>query len=180
MNPEIRNFLILITVVVILFWWIFPSFVCEGFSNVGCRVKNQYGSTQQPNPENPLQLYDPALFKATAGSTLQGLLPQKIYPAGGITSDDDDCNYEKSDITDSALGYNLCSPSCCAPQYPPPFDVGVDPTMAGTDGKFVHTSYLCNNAWQDSGCVCMTKKQGEFLSSRGGNGLGNADIRSLE
>jgi len=36
-------------------------------------------------------------------------------------------------------------------------------------GEFVPSPYSCNNAWQDSGCVCMTKNQKDFLASRGGN-----------
>jgi hypothetical protein len=68
---------------------------------------------------------------------------------------------------DGGLIYAPCSPSCCTPQYPPPFDIGAD-NLKDKD-KYVPTSYKCNNAWNNSGCLCMTRDQSEFLSSRGGN-----------
>ena len=36
--------------------------------------------------------------------------------------------------------------------------------------KYVPSNIMCNNAYQDSGCLCLTKEQAGFLSNRGGNG----------
>jgi hypothetical protein len=45
----------------------------------------------------------------------------------------------------------------------------IDSTVCGSKDEFIPTNYSCNNAWQDSGCVCMTKKQSNFLGNRGNN-----------
>lgn len=70
---------------------------------------------------------------------------------------------------DESLSFNMCSKSCCSPQYPTPFALPEDPLVCNSKDEFVPSSYTCNNGWQDSGCVCMTKKQSKFLGSRGGN-----------
>lgn len=69
----------------------------------------------------------------------------------------------------AGLQYNYCSKSCCSAQYPVPFKLKEDPEVCANKSEFVPTNYTCNNAWQDTGCVCLTKKQSEFLGSRGGN-----------
>lgn len=69
----------------------------------------------------------------------------------------------------AGLQYNMCSKSCCGEQYPVPFKLPVDSAVCDKSDEFVPNSYTCNNAWQDSGCVCMTKEQAEHIGSRGGN-----------
>jgi hypothetical protein len=68
---------------------------------------------------------------------------------------------------DKGLNYNLCSKSCCSQQWPVPFDLKPDPLVEKGAKDFVPSSYMCNNAWQDSGCLCMTKDQSQFLANRG-------------
>lgn len=65
---------------------------------------------------------------------------------------------------------NLCSQSCCSDQYPTSFKLRRDENVYANKGNFVPSSYVCNNAYQDSGCLCMTKEQSNFLATRGGNG----------
>jgi hypothetical protein len=67
------------------------------------------------------------------------------------------------------LNFNMCSKSCCSDQYPVPFKMPIDSNVCDSKDEFVPTNYSCNNAWQDSGCVCMTKKQANFLGNRGNN-----------
>lgn len=69
----------------------------------------------------------------------------------------------------AGLHFNQCSKSCCSDQYPLPFKMPVDSAVCDSKDEFVPTNYTCNNAWQDSGCVCMTKDQADFLGARGGN-----------
>lgn len=64
---------------------------------------------------------------------------------------------------------NMCSKACCSDQYPPPFKLKVDPLVCGNKGDFVPSNLMCNNSWQNSGCLCLTKKQSKFLANRGGN-----------
>jgi hypothetical protein len=83
--------------------------------------------------------------------------------------------YGKTDILDdgmsgnAGLNFNMCSKSCCSPQYPPPFGIPADPLVCNSDTEFVSTSYTCNNGWQDSGCLCLSKDQALFLNKRGNN-----------
>jgi len=71
------------------------------------------------------------------------------------------------------IANNLCSKSCCSPQWPTPFRVPEDRFVCQQkrNGNLVPSQYYCNNAFQDAGCLCMTKEQGNFLFSRGGNGV---------
>lgn len=80
-------------------------------------------------------------------------------------------NYFIPDGGNGTLGLtsNLCSKSCCFPQYPLPFEMPVDPLLCNSEEEFVPSSYTCNNGIQDTGCLCMTKEQSQFLGRRGGN-----------
>jgi hypothetical protein len=84
-------------------------------------------------------------------------------------------SYGEMDILDDGengnigLHFNMCSPSCCSPQYPPPFPLPVDPMICMSEQEFVPSSYSCRNEAQNAGCMCMTKEQSTFLGSRGGN-----------
>jgi len=64
---------------------------------------------------------------------------------------------------------NLCSKSCCSDQWATPFKQSYDPYVCANKSKFVPSNIFCNNSFQDSGCLCMTKDQGNFLGTRGGN-----------
>jgi hypothetical protein len=69
----------------------------------------------------------------------------------------------------TGLHFNKCSKSCCGEQYPLPFKMPVDSEVCKSKDEFVPSNYTCNNAWQDTGCVCLTKDQANFIGSRGGN-----------
>jgi len=110
---------------------------------------------------------DPDTRTIMAGS---GFIPQPdVIPAWGGN------NYGLTDGLDDGKGgdagfhYNLCSPSCCSAQYPTPHKLEKDPLVCGREDEFSPTNYFCNNAWQNSGCLCATKDQVSFLSNRGGN-----------
>jgi hypothetical protein len=133
----------------------------------------QYEMKQEDIGESP-QFVEPELKVATSASEFVGM-PDKIYPAWGSRT----VNYGPVDIVDDGkngdlgLNFNLCSKSCCTPQWAPPFTLPDDDLVKNSKNKYVNTSYACNNAWQDSGCLCMTKEQGAFLGSRGGNAMTN-------
>lgn len=69
----------------------------------------------------------------------------------------------------NGLQFNMCSKACCSEQYPLPFKMPVSSEVCASKSEFVPNNYMCNNAWEDSGCVCMTKEQANFIGSRGGN-----------
>jgi hypothetical protein len=69
----------------------------------------------------------------------------------------------------AGLHFDRCSKSCCSPQYPTPFKMPADEAVCMNKDEYVPTNYTCNNAWDDTGCVCMTKEQANHIGSRGGN-----------
>lgn len=103
---------------------------------------------------NPNKI-EPEMHKDINASQINGV-PNSVGPTWGLDGE-------------FSMGYNMCSKSCCSPQYPPPFDLPIDPLVCGSDKEFVPSSYTCNNGWQDAGCLCMTKDQASFLSHRGNN-----------
>lgn len=70
---------------------------------------------------------------------------------------------------DMSMAKNMCSKSCCSQQWPVPFPLEKDAMVEKLKDKFVPNGYSCNNAWQDSGCLCMTKDQRDFLDNHGNN-----------
>jgi len=68
-----------------------------------------------------------------------------------------------------SVQHNLCSKSCCSSQYPVPFAIESDKEVCANKDNYIPSRIMCNNAFQDAGCLCMTDEQGKFLQSRGGN-----------
>ncbi|ARF10637.1 hypothetical protein Hokovirus_2_164 [Hokovirus HKV1] len=68
-----------------------------------------------------------------------------------------------------ALTNNLCSKSCCAPQWPLPFKMDTDQAVCKNKDNLVSSSYMCNTSLENAGCLCMTNEQANYLTSRGGN-----------
>lgn len=116
----------------------------------------------------------PQLFDAGSGTVLSGpeFVPsQFLSPWYQAYTGDMKNHYLLDDGAGGSAGlqFNMCSKSCCSEQYPLPFKMPVDSAVCGSKDEFVPNNYTCNNAWQDSGCVCMTKDQANFIGSRGGN-----------
>lgn len=190
---ESNTKILLTSIIVILAIWIVWPYIksslhstsSESFNVVASsNVDERYERADKDPVINPM-LYEPNLSIATSASEFVGM-PSTILPAWN----EEDVNinvggYGDNDkLDDGANGNdglltNLCSPSCCAPQYPTPFALPVDPLTCKSKEKYVGSSYMCNNSWQNSGCLCMTQKQSDFLASRGGNGFNNSDIRDL-
>ncbi len=68
----------------------------------------------------------------------------------------------------TGLHTNMCSKQCCSGQYPLPFKLSHDKKLCNLK-NFAPSNLMCNNAWQDSGCLCLTKPQANMLYNRGGN-----------
>lgn len=68
----------------------------------------------------------------------------------------------------TGLHTNMCSKQCCSAQYPLPFKLKQDKKLCNLK-NFVPSNLMCNNAWQNSGCLCLTKPQANQLYNRGGN-----------
>lgn len=116
----------------------------------------------------------PAFFDAGSGVVMSGpdFVPQQFMSPWYKAYTGNLKNYYLLDDGkggSAGLHYNQCSKSCCSDQYPLPFKMPVDSSVCDSKDEFVPTNYTCNNAWQDSGCVCMTKDQANFIGGRGGN-----------
>ncbi len=72
----------------------------------------------------------------------------------------------------AGLQNNICSPACCATQWPVPFMTETNAQICENTDNFVKSQYMCQNdsGSGQSGCMCITKDQRNFLMSRGGNG----------
>ena len=112
-------------------------------------------------------LYDRETGQIISGSEFLGV-PNEIATAWGEKYGEND-NLDDGAGGIMGLNYAMCSKSCCSAQYPPPFETEKDIVVDELSGVFVPNSYACNNAWQNSGCLCMTKDQRNFLTTRGGN-----------
>lgn len=65
---------------------------------------------------------------------------------------------------------NKCCKSCCKNLWPLPFDVDDCPTCKNGNEKYVLSNYTCQGE-NGSGCVCVTKNEGDLLDRRGNNKL---------
>lgn len=68
---------------------------------------------------------------------------------------------------DPRMLYNKCSLSCCSPQYPTPFKGDVDPFTCDGEGnsKYLSSDYICQNNTGGTGCLCITEKQAQGMST---------------
>ena len=192
MSPELKKILLALIVLSLIAWFIRPTFnkQCnrqiinqnalleeennETFDSVssGLDKSNAANVDELAQPEinsTQPQHYEQELALATAASEFMGM-PSVMLPAWG----ENGLSYGQADTLDNNLGQigfgsNMCSKSCCTPQYPPPFVQDQDPLVCNSKDKFVSSNYTCNNGWQNSGCLCLTEAQSDFLGSRGEN-----------
>jgi len=168
--------IVVVVIILIVFYFVFKkSEHLDGTEKVEITNKpnNNQDATElkQPEPKHSPVLYDRKTGIVTAASEFVGL-PDEILPAWGSESV---ANYGQIDRLDDGyngamgLNYNMCSKSCCGPQYPPPFNLEEDEMVKKMKDQFVPNNYSCNNAWNNTGCVCLTKKQHQYIGSRGGN-----------
>lgn len=146
MDSATKNFLLVVTACIIIIWVIYPIWSdCEPFDSL-----------------QPMH-YDPNTKIATS----QFVEMPTIFPPWGETND----KYGSADMIGDTIGIEnpICSKSCCTPQYPPPFMTQIDDITDKYKANLIGTSYTCNNPWQNSGCMCLTQQQSDFLASRGNN-----------
>jgi hypothetical protein len=68
------------------------------------------------------------------------------------------------------IDQNICSTQCCKhTQWPTPFNT-TDPNINSNLFKdYIGTNFSCNNGPTGGGCLCVNKKDYEYLSNRGVN-----------
>lgn len=73
-------------------------------------------------------------------------------------------------LTSTKIDLAPCSQDCCNwQQWPTPFSTSVGDIPEGELSKYVSTNMTCTNGAR-SGCPCLTQKDFDDLSNRGGNG----------
>jgi hypothetical protein len=141
----------------------------EGLDNVSAAnaTKAKQASSSSYNP----RLFQPAIAEQVADSNFIPLPTEAEYPWAKNTG-----NYGEADILDDGglgnlgLNFNMFSKACCGiGVWPAPHSVTPDDFILMSGKEFVPSSYKGNNAWQDSGCACLTKEQALFMNRRGSN-----------
>ena len=176
LNNVQKTLIVLIVVVVV--YLLYKNYAENLDDTTQVQITNAPNNSQDPTElkqediPTPVMLYDRRTGVVTAASEFVGL-PSEIEPTTGSELIS---NYGRIDRLDDGynggmgLNYNMCSKSCCSQQYPPPFGLEKDVMVDKMKDKFVPNNYMCNNAWNNSGCVCMTAKQRDYIEGRGGNG----------
>jgi hypothetical protein len=170
---------LLIFLIILVVFWVLPNITKRDNNNNepfnGKQLNLQSEATVIEEPIRPTY-YDP-----TTGSMMTGqdFIPQIIEEPWGKSYNDDVFGQslfgqvdglDNDDVLgDNKLSNSLCSKSCCSDQYPTPFKLKRDEMVCDNKKDFVPSNLFCNNAWQDSGCLCLTKKQSNFLVNRGNN-----------
>jgi len=180
-KKTIIAFLLVAVGLVLFLWLVMPKYVTVSMSSKN--MEEEMGEQEGFNGEQEMEQIQEQEHKvnmnaphvnAETGTLLDG--PGFDTGVGGSASDvftsipsnyyflDDGANGEMSIVN------SLCSPSCCSEQWATPFKQKYDPYVCANKDKFVPSNIMCNNSFQDSGCLCMTKPQQSFLYNRGGNG----------
>lgn len=178
-KEKIMTYAAIIIGLVILFWILYP--MKEGYNAVN--DANTTNENQQDNQINTEEInnipedngaVNPPYVDPMAGALMDGPGFER-GPIEGATEFSDSIPSNYYFLDDGAGGavsaqHMLCSKSCCSDQWPTPFNQKYDPYVCANKDKFVPSRYMCNNTFQDSGCLCLPKKGAAHIYNRGGNG----------
>ena len=166
MNKCLKTFITVIAAVMVFFLFVYPK-INNNKENFSAEEQKALANNNEENLDASLEELD---LQRDGPSTN---LPVKIEgPSGKSVEKLPEDYYFLDDGADGKMSiqHNLCSRSCCSEQYPTPFKLKYDGNVCNNKSKYVPSQIMCNNAYQDSGCLCMTKDQANFLTNRGGNG----------
>ena len=162
------NCLWIVVIIVVLFalcyWFVFPKInSSEQFGLFNINPPQAEEAEKEEESVEEEKSAQPVLGPSCEGIEIEGA-------SEGM--DSVPSNYDLDDGANGAydITNNMCSKLCCGVQYPPPFPLEKDPLVCNNKDSFVPSNYYCNNASQNAGCLCLDKKQADFLNNRGGNG----------
>jgi hypothetical protein len=172
-------FLVIVLFIVVLCWVIMPahkSMPMEmgmemGMENFGTEQENKMEDKTKPfvDAQTGSLIDGPGFENGQVDGITQEMMSK--IPSNMYFLDDGG-----SPGGEYSIENNLCSRSCCSAQWPTPFKQKYDPYVCsngnGSNADYVAggSNIFCNNSFQDAGCLCLTKKQQQFLYNRGGNG----------
>jgi hypothetical protein len=160
-NKEIMIFVAFIVIVLfglLLIHLIYPNVLNFGSENFG-DVTSTYSRTKSNNYLNQEDIPIKSLDDKENNDT-----SQKIN-----NSSYGDNFFLDVGLVNLSLHQPLCSKSCCSPQFPLPFSLPSDKMICDSKDEYIPSGISCNNGFQDSGCLCMTKDTAKFIANRGGN-----------
>lgn len=114
----------------------------------------------------------PPYLDHETGTIMSGsgfLPPREVIPPWGEVKYGDLDPLDDGESGNYGLHFNMVSPACCSDQWPTPHKLPYEKEVCGNKDKFATTPYFGQNSWQNSGCVCVTENQRNFLVNRGGN-----------
>ncbi|MBA42456.1 MAG: hypothetical protein CMF62_00415 [Magnetococcales bacterium] len=166
-NELLVTGLTVLVVAVVFFGFVYPQ-LCDVNENFAAEMEERIGMAGDEREDENVELNESKRYVASGPGYVAPGWPEPRKPLDKIPE-----NYYFLD--DGAGGrmsiqHNLCSKSCCSEQYPTPFKMKHDPYVCNNKDKFVPSNIYCNNSFQDSGCLCLTKDQSEYMYNRGGNG----------
>ena len=165
-NLDKNQTVILIICVIILVWLSIPYIQRFWYSTIYNNEmfdEEKTAETEVPNvnPQTGTLISGPGFEKGIVDDIYQ---PANAQVPSNYYFLDDGADGEMS------IQHNLCSKSCCSEQWPTPFKQKYDPYVCQNKDQFVGSRIFCNNSFQDSGCLCLSKKQAAHIYNRGGNG----------
>lgn len=162
-NQQLIIAVCIIVVVAIAIWFFSGSVMSVGAEGFEAEAEEIVGSMPVPavDPTTGVMVDGPGFEQGEIEGTPEATLAS--IPANYYFLDDGAGG-------EMSIQHNLCSKSCCSEQWPTPHKLKHDPYVCGNKDKMYPSNYFCNNTFQDSGCLCLTKKQHDFLYNRGGNG----------
>ncbi len=172
--------LLIIILLITLIYITYPELVIKTLESINNFIMNLFPTNNQEENMSTVSQNNPLSIPSVSTFSPNSLMPTSNtsvdpdlhipYKYKNATYGD---NYFIDDGGDGTLGLqsSLCSKSCCIPQYPLPFDLPEDELLKNSNIEYVQSNYTCNNGFQDTGCLCMTKEQSHFLNSRGGNSI---------
>lgn len=162
------NLITLVVVVALFVWLVLPSL------KKMCKSSNKAAPKPAPKPAASESTEDSKeeFEYMTNAETSSGAEPSGVESPthGYVPASLNESMYLLSDGANGEYSYqyNKCSPACCDTSCGPVPD-NYRNEWEENKGKYVLTNMTCNSSWQNTGCLCATEKQQDFIGNRGGN-----------
>jgi len=162
------NQIIILIVIAIIFLWVVVPYL-QDMGN-GMKYKKEMFEHGEKMEEQQTPFVDPQAGTIINGPGFEKGDMDDIYQPASASIPSNYYFLDDGADGEMSIQHNLCSPSCCVSQWGTPFKQKYDPYVCQNKDKFVPSRMFCSNTFQDSGCLCLTKKQAKHIYNRGSNG----------